>query len=166
MSCPGGTALAANILGNADDFKFCTALPEVLAVDKAAKQMCFAALRDPAAHSSELLCRPCEAGTFAKLPGSSICELCPDSMDSGGSATSCDIALCKEDLQYYDRPVAGEAGTCFQCEDGMDCVKFATLEGLPLEPGHWRTQNRSTDVVKCKFEKGCLSGSRPDDGFY
>jgi hypothetical protein len=101
---------------------------------------------DHTAHDSPDDCRFCFPGKSTDAEGSSSSDQCV-----------CSAGLF-DPLHWLSDPEATEAeiGACEVCPDGTECEESGvTLATLPLEEGHWRTDNMSTVVLECRHGDAC-----------
>lgn len=75
-----------------------------------------------------VVCQPCAAGTYLK---SGSCSEAPRDVDCGKGST---------------------VSWCLPCPSDVECLgEGSTVSDWVLKPGHWRTDSRSDDVLRCRF---------------
>jgi hypothetical protein len=64
--------------------------------------------------------------------------------------------MCICTAGFYAPAAEEEDAKCTICPAGSDCAEpGATVATLQLEPGHWRSSNESTEILKCDSEEAC-----------
>jgi hypothetical protein len=64
------------------------------------------------------------------------------------SSTAQGNTVCQPCTRGY---YANSAGSCKLCPNSADCNDASTVSDWKLHPGHWRMDDESTDVRKCRF---------------
>jgi hypothetical protein len=112
-------------------------------------------------------CVKCEIGKYKATPGIQACSLCDKTVAKGsvtenfGSKSSGDC-LCPEGSF-----LSGNGLECNPVEEGMSANQDGmTLADVAVEPGFWRTNNRSLDLRECPVELACAGGNSSDDDGY
>jgi hypothetical protein len=125
-------------------------------------------------------CQACADGTFAASASSSPCSLCssldPHAVSSPASApagaTSCE---CGAGFFATATDAAATANTssssnsssslqCAACVAGMECSGAgASLEGVAVQAGFWRSSASSTRVRSCPSAQACAAGNATGD---
>ena len=99
-------------------------------------------------------CDQCEEGKFNDKEGGSECKLCDEyvkrSTTNITGATSVTNCFCNDDFYQHET----------ECKEKMEGVSVeigkSTLKHLPIEPGFWRTTNRSIEVKSCIVAGACV----------
>ena len=114
----------------------------------------------------------CTANTYNEDVGAvsdASCRACPVHAVSG--LASALKAHCECDIGYYDERANASAADglvmCSTCPIGAVCGERGTsLLTLPLEPGYWRTQPTSNNLLRCPdataATTSCLGGASAD----
>ena len=115
---------------------------------------------DPGKHSDAALCLACSEGEFSATPGAGSCLSCPGGTTSEAAATTCDIALCRAEVEYYD----SSQKQCVPAKEGMNAYEFSKLRSMSLDNGYWRTKATSAAVLECPQEGACIGDTPPANG--
>ena len=113
-------------------------------------------------NSSELACRPCRQGTFAKGSGArSGCALCSKSQYAPEES----MATCLACPYGTFSDVKG-ADECHRCPDGATC----NASSVNVNSGRWRSAAQPLELYECPITEACPGGtgydaSLCDDGF-
>jgi len=103
-------------------------------------------------------CSPCVRGKFTEGEGEDSCSFCDDvlfdSFTASEGSSSANMCICT--AGFYAPAAEEEDAKCTICPAGSDCAEpGATVATLQLEPGHWRSSNESTEILKCDNEEAC-----------
>ena len=103
-------------------------------------------------------CSPCELGKWKNESGVTSCTRCEDTLKGGitefegsMSQSSC---ICPRG--FYD----GGEGKCVEVKEGMNSEEVGMkLESVFLDPGFWRTNEKSEEVRECPIPDACIGGN-------
>ncbi|GMH73473.1 hypothetical protein TrST_g4716 [Triparma strigata] len=114
-------------------------------------------------------CVPCALGFFKSSTSLDLCESCNKVALKGATgsfqpASSKETCTCgKGDFKSLKPPpLEGNEtsttfiGQCLECPEGTSCVEpGVTVKELPVKRGYWRSDDNSSNIVKCYIEEAC-----------
>ena len=105
-----------------------------------------------AAAQGMVTCTFCEMGKYAE--GGVTCAKCQSPETSRDGAVTCD--LCVFDF-YFDTG----SGACAKCHPkGVTCPEMS--RELIVDPGYWRTDLMSVDILQCPIKSSCIGGNETE----
>jgi len=106
-------------------------------------------------------CSPCELGKWKNESGVTSCSRCEVTLKGAITISlgSKNERSCICPVGYYD----GGKGECVVVKEGMDTeVVGMKLESVFLDPGFWRTNEKSEEILECPIPDACTGGNDTD----